>query len=220
MQEDCRTAFEASTLFKGIIPQYAYHRFTDRESISAYAEENDSIGLITRGIADIWSTASDGTLTLINTIRKGDAFGVAYLYSDAPMQTSVIARGLCEAAFIRKNLVQRLLENDREFARRYFTLCNAKLQFLLGRIGLLTAQSCRTKLAAYFLLNSSRDGTVTAPAAKEELANRLSVSRAAVYRELSFLQKSRVISSNRAGYTILNRNALEKLLYESSQNEL
>ena len=214
MPTNLEAAFTHSMLFAGIVPEAQSMRFEDRESLSAYADSMQCVGVISQGLADVWCVASDGTNTLLTTARTGDCFGIAYVFGDRmDMQTKVLARGRCKAAFIRKEVFYRLLESDPEFAKRYSELCNEKLRFLLGRIALLTAQSCRTRLMAYLLLNRNSEGYVPLRGTKDQLASRLSVSRAAVYRELNELQKRGMIGLDKHGITLTDAELLEKQLY-------
>ena len=214
MDSALQTAFRESPLFAGLVPEARVLRFEDGESLSARADAEDSVGLVLRGLADVWCVASDGTGTLLNTVRQPDCFGIAYIYGGADMQTRVIARGRCDAAFVSRGAVRDLLAGDAEFAVRYHAMCNRKLQFLLGRISLLTAQSCRTRLAAYLLLNRGTDSFIRLHSSKDELASRLSVSRAAVYRELSRLQAMGLIQVTRQGVSLKDAEALERQLYD------
>ena len=212
-------AFSGSALFAGLMPEARSERFIEGESLSAFADAEQCVGLMVQGSADVWCFASDGTETLLNTIAPGDCFGIAYLYGDTGMQTRVIARERCEAAFVRKTDVQALLSGDPEFAVRYYALCNRKLQFLLGRIALLTSQSCRTRLAAYLLLNRDSDGFIPLTGSKDELARRLSVSRAAVYRELNALADSGAITVAKRGIILNDPEALEQKMYNDDKKE-
>ena len=213
MQTGLQTAFMISQLFNGLMPDAQIRRFEDGESLSACADAEQSVGLVIRGLADVWCLATDGTETLLNTARQGDCFGIAYVYDQGDMQTRVVARGRCEAALIRKSDIQALILRDQAFAVRYYSLCNRKLQFLLSRISLLTSQSCRTRLAAYLLLNRDQADTVPLRGNKDELASRLSVSRAAVYRELNALQEKGLIELTKRDVTLKNVEGLEQLLY-------
>ena len=220
MQTNLEAVFNQSALFAGLIPEAHVKRFSDCESLSAYADAELCIGMITQGLADIWCVASDGTHTLLTTARQGDCIGIAYVFGDRmDMQTKVLARGRCEAAFIRKDVFHALLEQDTGFAARYLTLCNEKLRFLLGRISLLTAQSCRTRLAAYLLLNRNTEDFVPLHGTKDQLASRLAVSRAAVYRELNELQSRGAITLTKHGAAILDPSLLEGLLYDEKPAE-
>ena len=95
----------------------------------------------------------------------------------------------------------------------YAALCNAKIQFLLSRIEMLTMQSCRGKVLAFLLAEKREDGVILLRGTRDELASRLSVSRAALYRELSALQSGGYLEVGESRLRVLNTSALEKLLY-------
>ena len=61
-------------------------------------------------------------------------------------------------------------------AMAYAALCNAKIQFLLSRIEMLTMQSCRGKVLAFLLAEKREDGVILLRGTRDELASRLSVS--------------------------------------------
>lgn len=214
MTADVQRALMDSSLFTGIQPDCQTCSFEDGESLSQFADDQDSIGLIVSGMADIWCQASDGSKTLLNTIRHADCFGIAFLNESDTMLTQVTAKGTCKAAFIKKAVIRTLLTQNSAFAGRYFTLCNRKLQFLLNQIAILTSQSCRTRLIAYLLFHQNEQHCVMLHGTKDDLASRLSVSRAAIYRELGELTRAGLIRQERQRIEILSSEQLESLLYE------
>ncbi len=218
MTPDVMRTFQDSTLFAGLLPDAWTMRFTDGQRLSEYADDQRSVGVIVRGLADIWCPASDGTWTLLNTIRHGDCFGIAYLTEGEAMLTRVEAKGACEAVFIRKSLIRSLLMTDAAFAERYYALCNRKLRFLLSQISILTAQSCRTRLIAYLLCHRDADNCVALHGAKDDLASRLSVSRAAVYRELGELKQRGLICPEKRQIRVPDPEKLEAFLYDRKES--
>ncbi len=94
-----------------------------------------------------------------------------------------------------------------------------KLQFLLRRIELLTMQSCRGRVIAHLLASQDRNGCVKLSGSREDLARRLGVSRAALFRELAALQSMGVLRSEGNLLTVLDTPALEKLLYHPSRTK-
>ena len=99
---------------------------------------------------------------------------------------------------------------------RYAALCNRKLQFLLRRIELLTMQSCRGRLIAHLLERQDEKGVVGLAGSREDLARRLGMSRAALFRELSVLQSMGAVSVDGNSITVEDRPLLEELLYHPS----
>lgn len=101
----------------------------------------------------------------------------------------------------------------------YAALCNRKIQFLLRRIELLTMQSCRGRLIAHLLEQQDEVGVVKITGSREDLARRLGVSRAALFRELSALQSMGTVSVDGNSITVEDRPLLEELLYHPSNTK-
>ena len=102
---------------------------------------------------------------------------------------------------------------------RYAALCNRKLQFLLRRIELLTMQYCRGRLIAHLLEQQDEAGLVKITGSREDLARRLGVSRAALFRELSALQSMGAAAVDGNSIRIQDRPLLEELLYHPSDTK-
>lgn len=183
------------------------------QQISDRLEQEPSVGIILQGIVDVYSLAEDGTEVKLSELQADDCFGICNIFAPSPLDTVLKCRTQTEIAFISKNCFAQLIASDPTLAIRYSTLCNRKIQFLLKRIELLTMQSCRGKLISY-LLNDGRN-LVLLPQSKEHLAKMLGVSRAALFRELAYLQKEGLIHSSSSAITIINRSQLERLSWHS-----
>ena len=66
---------------------------------------------------------------------------------------------------------------------------------------------------AFLLAEKGEDGAIPLRGTRDELASRLSVSRAALYRELSALQSGGYREVGENSLRVLDVSALEKLLY-------
>ena len=124
------------------------------------------------------------------------------------MPTTIV----CAILLLRRNGTKNV-RGDAALAMAYAALCNAKIQFLLSRIEMLTMQSCRGKVLAFLLAEKRADGVIMLRGTRDELASRLSVSRAALYRELSALQSKGYLEVGESRLRVLDASALEKLLY-------
>ena len=68
-------------------------------------------------------------------------------------------------------------------------------------------QSCRGKVLAFLLAEKREDGVILLRGTRDELASRLSVSRAALYRELSALQSVGYLEVGESRFRVLNTSA-------------
>ena len=167
----------------------------------------------------VYSVALDGKDVQLSTLPAGECFGVCNLLADAELETVLRCGKETEVLYIPKAALLACMERDAGLSLRYAKLCNRKLQFLLRRIELLTMQSCRGRVIAHLLASQDRNGSVKLTGSREDLARRLGVSRAALFRELAALQSMGVLRSEGNLLTVLNAPALEKLLYHPSHTK-
>ena len=186
-------------------------------SAGAYLSDNNNgkgfIGLIASGILNIYSVALDGRDTMLNSLHKGNCFGICNLFDCAQMETVIRSRTNAVVYFIPKNIIVTAMELDASLAMKYALVCNKKIQFLIKRIELISTQSCRSKLAEYLISNKDAENCIIPNCSREVLASRIGISRAALFRELSELQKAKLIEVNSTTIKIINQVGLEHTIY-------
>lgn len=178
-----------------------------------------SVGMIVSGRVEVYSVALDGKDVQLNALTAGECFGVCNLLADTELETVLRCGEETEVLYIPKAVLLACMERDAGLAMRYAALCNRKLQFLLRRIELLTMQSCRGRLIAHLLERQDEKGVVRLAGSREDLARRLGVSRAALFRELSVLQSMGAVSVDGNSITVEDRPLLEELLYHPSNTK-
>lgn len=185
-------------------------------SAGAYLSDNNNgkgfIGLIASGILDIYSVALDGRDTMLNSLHKGNCFGICNLFDCTQMETVIRSRTNAVVYFIPKNIIVTAMEQDASLAMKYALVCNKKIQFLIKRIELISTQSCR---ANWPIPNfkSERRKLYYSKLLQRVLASRIGISRAALFRELSELQKAKLIEVNSTTIKIINQVGLEHTIY-------
>ena len=172
--------------------------------------------MIVSGRVEVYSVALDGKDVQLNALTAGECFGVCNLLADTELETVLRCGEETEVLYIPKAVLLACMERDAGLAMRYAALCNRKLQFLLRRIELLTMQSCRGRLIAHLLEQQDEKGVVRLAGSREDLARRLGVSRAALFRELSALQSMGAAAVDGNSIRIQDRPLLEELLYHPS----
>lgn len=128
---------------------------------------------------------------------RGSASASATCWWPSRCKPFCAARRRRRCAFGKRKRWLRRCAATRRWQWPMAALCNAKIQFLLSRIEMLTMQSCRGKVLAFLLAEKREDGVILLRGTRDELASRLSVSRAALYRELSALQRRGLSGSRR-----------------------
>ena len=172
----------------------------------------ESIGLLMSGCIDVYSIAADGNEVRLSILHPGECFGIANLFEVYTLETLLKCRANSEILYIPKKILQEEILSNPSLAEDYIRLCNKKIQFLLRRIELLTIQSSRGKLIEYLLTVSDDTGKIEPACSRDDMARLLGISRAALFRELHFLQKNGQIRTDGSTIFILNRDILEQLL--------
>ena len=199
--------------------QVTAKRFRAGQIISDRPGGVSSVGMIVSGRVEVYSVALDGKDVQLNALTAGECFGVCNLMASAELETVLRCGEETEVLYIPKAVLLSCMEQGAGLAMRYAALCNRKLQFLLRRIELLTMQSCRGRVIAYLLERQDQAGTVALTGSREDLARQLGVSRAALFRELSALQGSGAIRAEGDRIRLVDRSALEELLYHPSNTK-
>ena len=150
-----------------------------------------------------------GTLT-VSYLEPGDLFGAAALYTEAPeFVTTITARQSSRCRMLPQNSMDRLLAQDGPLRENYLRYLTGRIRFLSGRLQSLVQSGAEGKLARYLLANV-REGQLTCAAT--DLARRLGLSRASLYRAFQSLEESGLISRHGKTISISDPAGLEGFL--------
>lgn len=153
-----------------------------------------SLGVLLSGRLQV----TKGTLT-VSYLVPGDLFGAAALYSDeTEFATTITAQRDSRCLLLEQAVLDGLLAQSSLVRANYLRYLTGRIRFLSGRLQSLAQPGAEGKLARY-LLASAQDGRLTCPAT--DLAKRLGLSRASLYRAFGALEENGLIA--RQGKTIL-----------------
>lgn len=134
----------------------------------------------------------------VSVLEPGALFGAAALYNDEPdYATTLTTLSPCTALMMTQELLDRLLSEHAPLRQNYLRYLSGRIRFLSARLQSLAAGGAEGRLSRY-LLENLQDGRLVCPAT--ELAHRLGVSRASLYRAFETLEASGLIQ--RQGKTI------------------
>ena len=107
----------------------------------------ESIGIIISGKVDIVSYSFQGREMLINSLKAGELFGNNLIFSSSPIyKGDVIAKEKAVIAFISKEDLITLLQNNKEFLELYLQAQSDKAKLLTARIQLLSFPNAEERL--------------------------------------------------------------------------
>lgn len=129
----------------------------------------------------------------ISVLSPGDLFGAAALFNDQPdYATTLTACAPCRVVLLTQALVSDLMDSDRRVRDNYIRYLSGRIRFLSGKIRSLAADSAEGKLKQHLLTSlSPQHPQLDCPAT--ELAHRLGISRASLYRAFESLESQGLI---------------------------
>lgn len=151
--------------------------------------------------------------TPLNMIGKGGLFGAAALFGgETCYLTTVIAEQKTEAFFVEEAEWTRLIGTDPVLAVNYAKFLTGRIRHLNAIIDSLSAGSAENRLASFLLLQKKKEFTL--PFSFSELAERLGIGRASLYRAFDTLEKSGIISRSDRTVSVLDTKKLSSLSEE------
>ncbi len=203
---------DSSELFKGIsfpTEGLVFKKFDKTQAINVNTKD---IGVIVKGIVEVYQLLPDGYEIHLSTLKENETFGISTIFSEEAMTTTLKCRGGCEICFINKDIIVKMMKENGDLAFRFVMLYNTKVDFLLRRIKQLTMPTALKKIAAY-LVEENND-LVIMMHHRDKLASYLGMSRASFYRELTYLKNRHIVSVADNQLVIKDIKALEKIYYQ------
>ena len=162
----------------------------------------ENIGIIISGKIDIVSYSFEGRELLLNSLKAGDIFGNNLLFSSEPIyRGDVVAKEKCGIAFIRKDNLEYLLQNNKEFLNLYLKAQSDKAKALTARIQLLSLVNAEERLFYY----ASRNNNIIEFKNVTTLAATIGVQRETLSRLLTSLIKRHLIKKEKGKITVLKK---------------
>ena len=162
----------------------------------------ENIGVIVSGKVEIISYAFKGKEMLLNSLKAGDIFGNNLIFSSDPLyRGDVVAKEKCVIAFINKDNLVYLLQNNQEFLKLYLQTQSDFGKSLNARIQLLSFTNAEERL---FYYASKNDNVITFKNVTS-LAATIGIQRETLSRLLTSLVKRHLIKKEKGKITFLKK---------------
>lgn len=173
------TDAQRSALLDGAASVRAYKK---DEVIFSRADRTRCVGLLLSGEARVLKDH-----VTVSVLRRGGQFGAVTLYNPAEgFVNTIVARTACRVLFLDKAGVDVCMAENRDFAVAYIAYLSERIYFLNRKIEAYTAPNAEERLLVYLRDACGASGTLQ-NVNVSELARRVNVSRAGVYRALEAL---------------------------------
>ena len=187
------------------------YTFNDNQEILPTIKNENIIGIILDGYAQILNIEYNGNEIITENLYKNSIFGSNISLTNSE-NYQIIARQETTVLVIDydklinpKNLVHNYFNI---FLRNLFDIINIKFKEKNERIKILEKKQIREKLLEYFEMEhkKSRLKSIYIPFSFKDLADYLAVNRSAMFRELKHLKDEKFIEIKNRRITLLYKN--------------
>ena len=187
------------------------------ELIFAEGDPSDAFMVIVEGRIKVFKSTPAGKEIILEIFGAGDPLGAVAVYEGAPFMASAVALEPSQVLSIEQRAFFRLLEDDPAFVRGLLSGQTIRLAELTRRLAEMSGARVEARFARLFLKlcdqigRAERGGTFVPMAlARQELADLTGTTIETAIRIMSRWQKEDVMHTEKDGFVILNREALEE----------
>ena len=178
------------------------YQVTKNSVINHEGDLCENVGVIISGKVDIVSYSFQGKEQILNSLKAGDVFGNNLIFSSEPIyRGDVIAKEKCVIAFINKENLLYLLQNNQEFLTLYLKAQSDFGKSLNARIQLLSFTNAEERLVYY----ASKNDNVITFKNVTTLAAQIGIQRETLSRLLTSLVKRHLIKKEKGKITFLKK---------------
>lgn len=181
-------------------------RYPKHSIIYSQREFHQELGLLLSGSILV----SKGEL-VVSHLEEGALFGAAALFNEETDYVSTLrALAPCDILFFSQGAIQLLLDREPMARQNFVRYLSQRIRFLSRRIDALTQNTGEKKLSSFLLQHMGPDGSIQPIRSMTELAARLNMGRATLYRELQKLEEQGVLTRKGKEITVKEPEQLSR----------
>ncbi len=203
---------EANRLLNKV--HYQVKEFNKNEIIALAGDPVKNLYIILRGSVSGEIHDYSGNTVKIEDIEAPGPLATAFLFgSDNRFPVTVTANNSVTILSVPIDDFLKLLHLNAQLLKNYLNAISSRAQFLTQKLNLLTIKTIKEKIA-YFILQKAGDRfhSIELKNNRQELADLFGVTRPALSRVISEMQKEKLIIVEKRTLTILNKEKLNKLI--------
>ena len=163
------------------------------------------------GECEVCRIKHDGGRVKLNTLSRGQSFGISTIFSEEDFPTVIYAKRRAEVVFITRDELLALIDAIPAIALNIIKFQNDRIAFLNKKIETFSAGSVEEKLACYIFSEYKKCGEHELPLNRMKTAEKLGVGRASLYRALDSLVESGIIKLETKKIYIIDPIGLERM---------
>jgi CRP/FNR family transcriptional regulator len=200
------------------VGQVAHLKSYERgDLIFSEGEPGDCFIAIVTGRVKVFKSTPAGKEIILEIFGAGDPLGAVAVYEGAPFPASALTLEPTQCLHIEQSAFFRLLEQDPSLVRGMLSGLTLRLAELTRRLAELTGARVEARFARLFLKLCDQIGRperggvyVAMPLSRQELADLTGTTIETAIRIMSRWQKENVLHTEKDGFVVLDRNALDE----------
>lgn len=191
--------------------------FDRGELIFAEGDPSDQFIVIVSGRVKVFKSTPAGKEIILEIFGSGDPLGAVAVYEGAPFMASALSLEPTRVLSIEQAAFFRLLEAEPAFVRGLLSGLTLRLVELTRRLAELTGARVEARFARLFLKlcdqlgKPDRGGVfIPMPLSRQELADLAGTTIETAIRIMSRWQKDDVLHTEKDGFVVLDRDALDE----------
>ena len=184
--------------------------------IFAEGDPSHAFIVIVAGRVKVFKSTPAGKEIILEIFGAGDPLGAVAVYEGAPFMASALALEDTQILAIEQRAFFKLLEDNPAFVRGLLSGLTIRLAELTRRLAELSGARVEARFARLFLKlceqigRSERGGSfVPMPLSRQELADLTGTTIETTIRIMSRWQKEDVLRTEKDGFVVVDRTALE-----------
>ena len=190
--------------------------YAGHELIFSEGDPSDAFLVIVDGRVKVFKSTPAGKEIILEIFGAGDPLGAVAVYEGVPFMASAQTIEPSRVLRIEKGPFFHLLEDDPQFVRGLLSGLTLRLAELTRRLADLSGARVEVRFARLFLKLCDQIGRqerggifVPMPLSRQELADLTGTTSETAIRTMSRWQKEDVLHTEKDGFVVLSRAALE-----------
>lgn len=194
---------------------YQVQSFKKGFLIASEGDRCSCLGFVLKGRIDVYKPNASGSTVLVNSLKPGDSFGDALVFSDTrEYPSAIIAAKDSSVLLISSADILGLCEKDSIFLKNLIRSLSNRILHLNRKVKMLSHRTIRQKLSSYLLEESRKQKSLALKCrhTRFEIADLIGTTRPSVSRELSKMEKLGIIRTKQRDISILSSSMLEDMV--------
>ena len=197
-----------------LLNKYTFYeeKYSKGDIICSEKTNTNRIGFIKSGECDVKRTHSDGSMTLLNTIKSPSSFGILSAFNKSEkFPTTVVCRKNSVIVYINNVDFIELMKSHPLISFNVAVFLADRVTFLNRKVKDFSGNTVIEKLSSYLVAESKSKNTLTLDLNIKKTSETLNTGRASLYRAIQTLVSENLIVFENKKICINDLEGLERM---------